>query len=338
MLSFIEGKDKYDFNQLALHIIQAQIAHSTQLKRFYVNQKAKLDKIDSFLELPPLPAKAISKIRLDIETNRNVTFLSSGTSGERSVHFNVFPELYDTSVLNSFPVFLQVKDKLPLLSLLPDYKDFPNSSLAYMNNLIMTHFASNDSLQGFSTKGLLKKQIVSWLSTRQREKRRVIILGTTIATWQLLEFLKKRKIKFRLLEGSTLFDTGGSKGLRRFVEREQFLLDVEEYLGIDRRFVVREYGMAELFSQCYTIMGRSDDLFFAPEWVRVFILDPLSLNPVNFGVEGFIAVFDCANLGSFSWILTGDIGIAAKNGFKLVGRAPGEMLKGCSLISDTLAF
>jgi hypothetical protein len=102
--------------------------------------------------------------------------------------------------------------------------------------------------------------------------------------------------------------------------------------------VVREYGMAELTSQCYTgaLLGDDPDLFVAPHWVRVRLLDPETLEEVPAGAPGLVCLFDLGNLGSALHVLTEDLGVAEGDGFRLLGRAAGAELRGCSLVVEEL--
>jgi hypothetical protein len=103
-------------------------------------------------------------------------------------------------------------------------------------------------------------------------------------------------------------------------------------------FVVREYGMTELTSQCYTqtLLGGDPDVFVAPHWMRVRLLDPETLEEARAGDPGLICVFDLANLGSAVHLLTEDLGVAEEEGFRLLGRAAGAELRGCSLTVEEL--
>ena len=51
---------------------------------------------------------------------------------------------------------------------------------------------------------------------------------------------------------------------------------------------------------------------------------------------GLISVFDLANVGSAVHLLTEDLGIAEGDGFRLLGRAAGAELRGCSLVVEEL--
>jgi acyl-protein synthetase LuxE len=77
-------------------------------------------------------------------------------------------------------------------------------------------------------------------------------------------------------------------------------------------------------------------LFVGPHWTRVRLLDPETLEEVPAGTPGLVSVFDLANLGSAVHLLTEDLGIAEGDGFRLVGRAAGAELRGCSLVVEEL--
>jgi hypothetical protein len=70
--------------------------------------------------------------------------------------------------------------------------------------------------------------------------------------------------------------------------------------------------------------------------VRVRVLDPETLEEAPAGSPGLLAVFDLANLGSAVHLLTEDLGVADGDGFRLLGRAAGAELRGCSLVVEEL--
>ena len=165
-----------------------------------------------------------------------------------------------------------------------------------------------------------------------------MILATAFALAEWLKALERQDLHFRLPPGSTIFETGGFKGKTAELTREDLLARIRTWLGVPPEFVVREYGMTELTSQCYTrvLFGGDPDLFVAPHWVRVRVLDPETLEEAPAGTPGLVAVFDLANLGSAVHLLTEDLGVADGEGFRLVGRAAGAELRGCSLVVEEL--
>ena len=184
-----------------------------------------------------------------------------------------------------------------------------------------------------------------------------------LALAQWLDALERQDLRFRLPAGSAVFETGGYKGRAGEVSPARQAERLWERLGLPAGAVVREYGMTELTSQCYTrsLAGGDPDLFVAPHWVRVRVLDPVTLEEAAPGAAGLIAVFDLANLGSAAHLLTEDLGVAeaaggaegaedsedgrgdggakrgaAAGGFRLLGRAAGAELRGCSLAAEEL--
>jgi hypothetical protein len=97
--------------------------------------------------------------------------------------------------------------------------------------------------------------------------------------------------------------------------------------------------MTELTSQFYSraLSGGDPERFVPPAWTRVRILEPATLAEAPAGAPGLLTVFDLANLGSAAHLLTEDLGVAGGEGFRLLGRAPGAELRGCSLTVEEMA-
>jgi hypothetical protein len=70
--------------------------------------------------------------------------------------------------------------------------------------------------------------------------------------------------------------------------------------------------------------------------VRVRCLDPETLDDAAAGEAGLVAVFDLANLGSAPYLLSEDLGRLEGGGLRLLGRAPGAELRGCSLAVEEM--
>jgi hypothetical protein len=70
--------------------------------------------------------------------------------------------------------------------------------------------------------------------------------------------------------------------------------------------------------------------------VRVRVFDPATLAEAPAGTPGLLSIFDLANLGSAVHLLTEDLGMAEGGGFRLLGRAAGAELRGCSLVVEEL--
>ena len=230
--------------------------------------------------------------------------------------------------------------RLPILSLIPSRQQIPDSSLSFMADHVLARWGDPEkSATAFGPRGVEAAPARSWAGARQREGKPVLVLATAFALVQWLDALERLGLKFRLPPGSAIFETGGFKGRTAEVSREDLLTRARSWLGVPAPSVVREYGMAELTSQCYTgaLLGDDPDLFVAPHWVRVRLLDPETLEEVPAGTPGLVCVFDLGNLGSVAHVLTEDLGVAEGDGFRLTGRAAGAELRGCSLVVEELA-
>ena len=98
--------------------------------------------------------------------------------------------------------------------------------------------------------------------------------------------------------------------------------------------------MTELTSQAYTraLEGHDPDLFVGPPWARFRVVDPLTFDEVEDGTVGVLSVFDLGNVGSAAHVVTEDLGRSEDGGaFRLLGRAAGAELRGCSLTVEELA-
>lgn len=339
---FLTDPESGSFEDLALAAFAWQLERIEPYRRLCERRGVTPETVKDWRRVPPVPAAAFKTLTLAAEPAVEI-FRSSGTTAgeeQRSVHHQPFPDLYRKVIDASFPRFcLPYGGPLPILSLIPTREQLPDSSLSFMAGHILARYGSPESLTAFGPRGVEAAKARSWAGARQREGRPVLVLATAFALAQWLDALADRLgLKFRLPAGTAIFETGGFKGRTAELTRGELLARVQEWLGVPPDFVVREYGMTELTSQCYTrvLLGGDPDLFVAPHWVRVRLLDPETLEEVPAGTPGLIAVFDLANLGSAVHLLTEDLGVAEGDGFRLLGRAAGAELRGCSLVVEEL--
>lgn len=338
---FLTAPESDSFEALALAAFAWQFERIEPYRRLCERRGATPETVTDWRRIPPVPAAAFKTLTLAAEPAVEV-FRSSGTTAgeeQRSVHHQPFPDLYRRVIDASFPHFcLPYGGPLPILSLIPTREQLPDSSLSFMADHILARYGTPESLTAFGPRGVDAVKARSWAGSRQREGRPVLVLATAFAVAQWLDALERLDLKFRLPAGSAIFETGGFKGRATELTREELLARVQEWLAVPPDFVVREYGMTELTSQCYTrvLLGGSPDIFVAPHWVRVRLLDPETLEEAPAGTPGLISVFDLANLGSAVHLLTEDLGVAEGDGFRLLGRAAGAELRGCSLVVEEL--
>lgn len=295
--------------------------------------------VASWRDVPMIPATAFATIELATEPPRE-TFRSSGTLGAaRSVHHHPFPELYRAAIDASFPYFCLPGGGRPaMLALVPPRSIAPDSSLGFMVEHLLQSFGGPGSDFACGERGVEGAKARSWFGARQREGRPVMLLGTSFALADLLDFIGRIGLKFRLPAGSTVFETGGFKGRTRELSRDELRRRFAEQLCIAPESIVGEYGMTELTSQCYTatLHGGDPEIFVPPHWMKVRTLDPVTLAELPTGATGLLAFFDLANVGSALHLLTEDLGSLEGDGFRLAGRAAEADLRGCSLLAEEL--
>jgi hypothetical protein len=335
------------FAELALAAFAFQFEHIAPYRRLCEGRGATPETVTSWRQVPPVPAAAFRSLTLAAAPAVEV-FRSSGTSSGgngsdtgRSVHHQPYPDLYRQAIDASFPQFCLSSSSggpLPILSLVPGRELVPDSSLSFMAEHVLARWGGPESVTAFG-RGVEVAKARSWAAARQRERRPGLVFTTALALAQWLDFLDRQDLRFRLPAGTVVFETGGFKGRTGEISRPALLDRLAARLAVPAAAVVREYGMTELSSQCYTrtLAGGDPDLFVAPHWVRVRILDPETLAEAPAGTPGLIAVFDLANVGSAVHLLTEDLGVAEGEGFRLLGRAAGAELRGCSLTVEELS-
>ncbi|HEY0513238.1 MAG TPA: hypothetical protein VGH73_15120 [Thermoanaerobaculia bacterium] len=341
---FLTSPEAGSFEELALAAFAWQFERIEPFRHLCERRGVSPRTVTDWRRVPPVPTTAFKRLTLAAEPAATVFRSSGTTAGEerRSVHHQPFPELYRRVIDASFPSFCLPYagpgGRLPILSLIPAAEQLPDSSLSFMADHILARYGGTESVTAFGPRGVEAAKARSWAGARQREGKPVLVLATAFALAQWLEGLERLGLKFRLPAGSAVFETGGFKGRTTEITREDLLARLQAWAGVPAGSVVREYGMTELTSQCYTgaLLGEDPDIFLTPHWLRVRILDPETLEEVPAGTPGLVCVFDLANLGSAVHLLTEDLGVADGRGFRLLGRAAGAELRGCSLVVEEL--
>jgi hypothetical protein len=297
--------------------------------------------VTAWEEIPAVPTEAFQHAVLTTAPATRVFRTSGTTRGRRGEHH--VPDLGPYAAAWAEPFRRHVlpdRERMAVVSLLPAEEDFPDSSLAYMGELIGERFATTvDRFHGAD--GIDAAGAVDRLDSARVRDEPVLVLATAFAALEVLDHLAVRGLVSGVPEGSRVMDTGGFKGRSREMSREDLLVRYEQLLNIPAHSVVGEYGMTELSSQFYEGHlargeGSGDRSLAGPPWTRVRILDPLTLRPVSPGDPGLIAVFDLANAWTVCSILTGDLGRATDTGFHVLGRAAGAALRGCSLLTEEI--
>ncbi|MGJ8642999.1 MAG: hypothetical protein ACSHX9_06295 [Luteolibacter sp.] len=306
-----------DFAETSLEVF----AHQFQQNLPYRNYCEALGKspknVTSWQEIPAVPTDVYKIPDLPLccfptgETTGH--FLTSGTTREvKGKHEFRSLDLYEASALGTWrEMNLPPLDQTFLFSQQPSAA--PHSSLIRMFAILAPHGTwLIDENGNFDLKKFLPTHPCA-------------ILGTSIA---LLKACDKMP-PLTLPEGSWIFETGGSKGLKKTFTPEEVRQRLSYHFGIPESRILNEYGMTELFSQFYK--WGDEKTHKAPPWTAVRILDVFTGQPAAQGTPGYLEIIDLANLDTVSAIRTQDIAIAHNNReFTLLGRDPNAIARGCS--------
>ncbi len=252
--------------------------------------------------------------------NPETVFTSSSTTGSNPARHEVTDlSLYRTSLLTGFERVYGKVEGTCILALLPAYLERPGSSLVFMAKELI--LKSGHPHSGFFLHNL--EELASLLRKLDPGEERILLLGVSFALLDLAAFGPFR------LKHTLVMETGGMKGRRKELTREELHESLKKGFGVDQ--IHSEYGMTELLSQAYST---GDGIFQPPPWMRVLIRD--RYDPFHFlpdGQTGGINVIDLANLNSCSFIETQDLGrILPGGGFEVLGRYDQGETRGCNLM------
>lgn len=315
------------FDPLARQLFAYQFENNRPYQNFCRGRGITPEVLTRWQDIPAAPASAFKRFALTCAPEADCVrvFHSSGTTGsETSRHFLSADalELYQTSLTVGFErVFGQ--EPFGIIALLPPPELAPQSSLSFM----LGELIGKRGMQFFWGESLVDSLRKELLCTPYP----YILFGTAFAFMNFFDATPGER--FTLPEGSVVIETGGFKGRSREVEKSELYALFAERLGAEPSRCFSEYGMSELASQYYS--QGVDGPKLAPPWLKTRLLDPVTGTDALPGQPGLLAHYDLANYNSVLAIQTEDMGIwDERGGFQLLGRAPGAVLRGCSLLAE----
>ena len=317
-----------DFESLALKIFRFQYQHNELYRQYCDAVKCESAAVRSLQDIPFLPI-SFFKTR-EIKTTSfqpAMIFESSGTTGSvNSRHLVKDASIYEQSFLKAFEGGYGMISRYCIIGLLPSYLERSGSSLVYMVNELIKRSGHPES--GFYLYD--KEKLYQTLLKNEQLCQPVLLIGVTFA---LLDFANAFPMQ---LKHTIVMETGGMKGRRKELTREDVHKQLKQQLGIAE--VHSEYGMTELLSQAY---ARDKGLFTAPRWMKVSLRaedDPFELmaaENLSKPLTGAGNIIDLANLYSCAFIATDDmIRLHPDGNFEVLGRIDNSDVRGCGLMVD----
>lgn len=310
------------FDLMALDTFRFQYDNCQVYQSFCNHLGKNPDVVNKVEDIPFLPISFFKSHQVVSTTKAaDVIFESSGTTaGQPSQHHVTDIRLYEQSFLRGFEFFYGPPEDWCILALLPSYLEQQGSSLVYMVNELIKR--SEHPKSGFYRHDL--KSLYDTLKALETAKTQTLLIGVSFA---LLDFIAAYSMQ---LSHCTIIETGGMKGRRKELIREELHHRLKEGFGVNA--IHSEYGMTELLSQAYS---KGNGRFETPKWMRVLTRDPedpLQLLPAQ--KTGGINVMDLANRNSCAFIATQDLGkIHADGSFEILGRFDHSDIRGCNLMA-----
>ena len=309
------------FDKIALKVFRFQYENNLVYREFCDFLKTDVQKVKSIHQIPFLPIQFFKSHSVVSNTNPiQATFTSSGTTGmSTSKHLVTDVSIYEESYRKGFSQFYGNIEDYVVLALLPSYLEREGSSLIHMvDDLIQL---SNQPESGFYLHNY--DELIEKLMQLDQAGQNVILIGVTYA---LLDLVEKHSFQ---LENTIIMETGGMKGKRKEMIREELHQQLCEGFGVNA--IHSEYGMTELLSQAYSL---GEGIFECPSWMQILVRDTEdALSYVREGKTGGINVIDLANINSCSFIATQDLGKKYPNGsFEVLGRFDHSDIRGCNLM------
>jgi len=312
-----------EFNRLAIEVFTYQVENNPVYQKYANCICNDLKHIRHFEQIPFLPIEFFKSQKI-ITGNKPVqaVFGSSGTTGQaKSYHYVTDLAIYEEASITAFErVYGKVADYI-ILALLPSYIERKNSSLVWMTELFINKSNYKKDCGFYLNEYSLLLERLKIL--KKDPSRKILLLGVSYALLDLAE-----KIDFRL-ENAIVMETGGMKGKRKEIIREELHAIICKKFGVTS--VHSEYGMTELLSQAYS---QDNGIYKCPPWMKVLareMNDPLTL--VESGRNGGMNIIDLANVNSCSFVATQDIGKLFNDGsFEVSGRFDQSETRGCNLL------
>jgi hypothetical protein len=321
--SYINGERSNTFGDLMLGLFERQYRLSLPYRRLCDSIGAAPTTIGHWNDIPAVPAQAFRQFDLTCRPISQCVsvFWSSGTTSERSSRHwmdREALELYDLNLSRYFDSkFAPIGH---LLAVMPSADKAPHSSLSHMLSVLRAERFADEDLAIFAG------QLDELISLNEP----ITLFGTAFGLAELLSIRRHG-----LPAGSRVIETGGFKGRRSEMPRNEFYRLIREALLLDDSACFSEYGMCELSSQFYS--KGENGAFAGPPWIRTRCIDPLTNTDGDVGSPGILRQYDLANWNSVCVVQTQDRGVIdSEGGIRLLGRATDAELRGCSLTAEEL--
>lgn len=299
------------FEEVAMEVWKYQFQHVPAYQAYC--RAVGGESLRNWTEAPLLPTDVFKESwPLTASSEIAEVFQTSGTTGTvRGIRAVPNMEDYQRSILQGWRSAGLNFDRKPLF-LYPSPNEVPDSSLGWM------FFFLRDQMGGGEF--LVKSENFD-LGPLYQHTEPLFLMGTDANFRKVMSMVAPIKLP----QGSAILETGGDKKAKRNTSVSDFHRDLKDFFGVEE--VWNEYGMTEIFSPAYANASEGPHHF--PPWCRARVLDPETHAKAD--GPGYLAIYDLASWEGVSFLLTQDIAEQDGEGFRLLGRDPAAVPRGCSL-------
>ncbi|NCP58724.1 MAG: acyl transferase, partial [Flavobacteriales bacterium] len=235
-------QSEQEFNAMAMDIFNFQFKNNTVYRSFCDLLYKHPSDVKTIKDIPFLPIQFFKTHQVVSSQNPiQTTFTSSGTTGSMtSKHLVTDLDIYKTSFTKAFETFYGAIDNYVILALLPSYLEREGSSLIYMVDAMIKQ--SNHPESGFYLNNVT--ELKNTLIQLDSQGKKVLLIGVSFALLDLIEIYQFN------LKNTMIMETGGMKGRRKELIREELHRTLKQGFGVET--IHSEYGMTELLSQAYS--------------------------------------------------------------------------------------
>ena len=305
-----------EFSAAALALFRFQAERCEPYRRYVELLGINPAEVSCIEDIPFLPIELFKSHTIYCgEGEPEMVFTSSSTTGQTpSRHPMAQLSIYERAFTEAFRTFYGAPEQYGIYALLPSYLQRKGSSLIYMADRLIAEAGSG---------GFYLDEYEKLIADMEADPKPKILLGVSYALWDLAERYAPK------LHNTVVMETGGMKGYREEIPKEELHRILCEGFGVER--IHSEYGMAELTSQAYS---SGEGIFRAPQWMKILVRDindPFCLLPA--GARGGVNIIDLANIYSCAFIETQDVGRTFADGsFAIEGRIDRSEIRGCNLL------
>lgn len=323
---YIKNPNKFEFGDIALDLYDLHRLHNKNYKKYSIG------KLDDWHKIPLVPSYEFSKRKIQLNNfggfppSNGIEFISQGNKTKHHVLRDT--EFLRAAITNSFRHII-----------LSGYN--PNNRIVFLSNKksnnIQTYiYQWLTSLYDFRgiyeyvdpTNSVAVEEFIT--STSSKQYKPLIIIGTPNEFYQF-------KLTVDTLTFNPIVDI--SSGIPTVIQFGDFIelsrmnstyYELNNWLSnffhTSINDIVQVYYNTELSSQLFR-WGENLS-YFVPHTISVRIIDPVTGEELESGVEGNLAFIDIANVWSCPFIISDDLGIMYNNSNSVqITRRSNEIIK-----------